>query len=85
MRVDPTIAAVREVRHRISASVHHDPWELVEYYQRLQDRHRDRLVAAEPRTSPVSGEPRPPMDTSLPLVPDRWLPTLAGEQPMARD
>ena len=48
MKDDPAIAAIREVRHRISAEVDHDPKKLVEYYQKLQERHRDRLV--EPST-----------------------------------
>jgi hypothetical protein len=33
---DPTIAAVRDVRHQISASVDHDPKKLVEHYRQLQ-------------------------------------------------
>jgi hypothetical protein len=41
---DPTIDAVREARHRISESVAHDPRKLVEYYRRLQERHRERLI-----------------------------------------
>lgn len=52
MKPDPTIDAIREVRHRISASVDHDPRKLVEHYRRLQVRHSDRLVcrgAEEPK------------------------------------
>jgi hypothetical protein len=45
MRDDPTIAAVREARHRISESVDHDPKKLVEYYRQLQQRHRERLTS----------------------------------------
>lgn len=50
MKDDPAIQAVREARHRISQSVDHDPRKLVEYYRRLQERHRERLVSqrAEP-------------------------------------
>jgi hypothetical protein len=44
MKDDPTIAAVREARHRISQSVDHDPRKLIEYYKELQQRHRERLV-----------------------------------------
>lgn len=44
MNPDPTIAAIRDVRHRISAAVGHDPKRLVEYYQRLQEEDRDRLI-----------------------------------------
>lgn len=49
MKDDPAIAAIREVRHRISAEVGHDPKKLVEYYQKLQQSHSDRLV--EPPTA----------------------------------
>src|SRR5689334_3455048 len=41
---DPTIDRIRDVRHRISESVGHDPKKLVEYYRLLQERHRDRLI-----------------------------------------
>jgi hypothetical protein len=44
MNDDPAIKALRDSRHRISASVGHDPRKLVEYYQRLQERHRERLL-----------------------------------------
>ena len=47
MKDDPTIAAIREARHKISASVGHDPRKLVEHYQQLQQRHRDRLVTKD--------------------------------------
>lgn len=45
MKDDPTIAAIREARHKISTSVGHDPRKLVEHYQQLQKRHPDRLVS----------------------------------------
>jgi hypothetical protein len=45
MQDDPTIQAVRDARHRISAAVGHDPRKLVEYYRQLQERHRERLVS----------------------------------------
>jgi len=45
MKPDPTIDAIRKVRHQISASVHHDPWKLVEHYRQLQERHQDRVVS----------------------------------------
>jgi hypothetical protein len=50
MKEDPAITAVREVRHRISESVNHDPRKLVEYYQHLQERHRERLVSPATNT-----------------------------------
>jgi hypothetical protein len=46
MKDDPIIDAVREVRHRISESVGHDPQKLLEYYRKLQERHADRLVSS---------------------------------------
>ena len=46
MTADPTIAAVREVRHRISASVGHDPKRLVDYYKGLQREHPEKLLQA---------------------------------------
>ena len=42
MRDDPVIAAVREVRHRISEAVDHDPYKLVAYYRQRQESHRNR-------------------------------------------
>jgi hypothetical protein len=44
MKDDPTIARIRKARHEISAAAGHDPKRLVEYYIRLQERHKDRLV-----------------------------------------
>ncbi len=45
MKDDPIITAVRETRHRISAAVDHDPRKLVEYYKKLQQRHRKRIIS----------------------------------------
>lgn len=45
MKSDPTIARIREARHRISERCGHDPKRLVEYYVRLQEKeYADRLV-----------------------------------------
>ena len=41
---DPVIEEIREVRHRISAQFNHDPERLLEYYMRLQEAHKDRLL-----------------------------------------
>jgi hypothetical protein len=41
---DPLIDEVRRFRHEISAEFGHDPYKLVEYYMRLQEQHRERLV-----------------------------------------
>ena len=43
------IDEIREVRHRISARVDHEPARLVAYYIELQKRYRDRFVV-NPRT-----------------------------------
>jgi hypothetical protein len=51
MNDDPTIAAIREARHKISASVNYDPRKLVAHYRELQERHRERLVS---RPTPVA-------------------------------
>lgn len=45
MKADPVIDAIREVRHKISASVGHDPRKLVDHYRQLQERHRDRIIS----------------------------------------
>ena len=45
MTPEPTIDAIREVRHRISMSVGHDARKLVEHYRKLQQRHSERLVS----------------------------------------
>ena len=45
MKPDPPIDAIREVRHRISASVDHDPKRLVDYYRKLQKQHQERIVS----------------------------------------
>jgi hypothetical protein len=46
---DPTIDDIRAVRHRISKQFGHDPKRLCEYYMKLQDRHKDRLVRSTDR------------------------------------
>jgi hypothetical protein len=43
---DPVIDEIREVRHRISARVGHDPARLVAYYIGLQEQYQGRLVGA---------------------------------------
>jgi hypothetical protein len=43
MKADPTIDAIREIRHQISASVDHDAKKLVEHYRKLQERHPERI------------------------------------------
>jgi hypothetical protein len=53
---DPSIKAVRDARHRISAMVGHDPRKLVERYRELQKRHRGRLVSQPTQRSGTEGE-----------------------------
>lgn len=52
MMPDPTIDAIREVRHRISASVGHDAQKLVEHYRKLQQRHAERLISRDTEKLP---------------------------------
>ena len=53
---DPVIDEIREVRHQISAKFNHDAASLVNYYIKLQQRHRSRLLDSV--KSPVrTGEP----------------------------
>lgn len=44
---DPVIDEIRDVRHRISARVAHDPARLVAYYMELQKQYHDRLIEIE--------------------------------------
>ncbi len=50
MKPDPPIDAIRDVRHRISASVDHDPKQLVEYYRKLQEQYQARIVSRGAQT-----------------------------------
>jgi hypothetical protein len=43
---DEEIAAIREVRHRISEQFGHDPYRLVAYLMELQNEHPEKLVPA---------------------------------------
>ena len=38
------IAAIREVRHRLSERFGHDPYRLVAYLMELQEEHSEKLV-----------------------------------------
>ncbi len=49
---DEEIAAIREVRHRISECFGHDPYRLVAYLMELQKEHPEKLVPA-PETEAV--------------------------------
>jgi hypothetical protein len=49
LKYDPTIAGIRETRHKISEEFGHDPQRIVEYYIKLQqeEEQRRRLKQAE--------------------------------------
>lgn len=49
-QIDPVIDEIRDVRHRISERVDHDPAKLVEYYMKLQEQYGGQLI----------GPPKPP-------------------------
>jgi hypothetical protein len=44
---DPAIAAIREVRHEISAEFGHDLSKLFEYFVELQKQYEERLLNAD--------------------------------------
>ena len=44
MQPDPPLVRVRKARCRISEECGNDPQKLVEYFMKLQERHKDRLV-----------------------------------------
>lgn len=50
MKEDPGIAWVREIRRTISAEHDHDSRRLCEYYMKLQERHKDRLLIKQSST-----------------------------------
>ena len=54
MEDDPIIDEIRRVRHRISEECGHDPKTLVEYFMKLQERHKDRLI--KPRAASRMGK-----------------------------
>lgn len=47
------IAAIREVRHRISERFGHDPYRLVSHLMKLQNEHPEKLIRA-PEVETVS-------------------------------
>ena len=53
---DPAIAAVRDVRHKISASVGHDPKKLVDYYRQLQKRFGKRVIPQPAKDAKAGGD-----------------------------
>ena len=61
MKGDEPIDEIREVRSRISARFDHDPVRLVEYYIKLQEQHRDRLIdlSKPPEEEQIPHESKP--------------------------
>jgi hypothetical protein len=51
---DPVIDEIRALRHRISARFDHDPARLIEYYRKLQEQYRDRLIGPKQRKDPAA-------------------------------
>ena len=56
MKDDDAIKSVRDVRHLISESLNHNPKHLVEYYKKLQSRHKNRLISERTVSSRMKGE-----------------------------
>ena len=44
---DEELDRIREVRHRISEELGHDPYRLVAYYMEMEKEHPERLVPAQ--------------------------------------
>jgi hypothetical protein len=65
---DPVIDEIRAARHRISAACDHDPKKLVDYYRRLQEKYRDRIIASPLSTVPPvsANDLPPPMNPAVP-------------------
>ena len=52
---DRPIEEIREIRRRISEQCGHDPARLVEYYMKVQEQYKDRLLADRP-AEPARGQ-----------------------------
>jgi hypothetical protein len=50
---DPVIDEIRRVRQGISARFDHDPRRLVDYYIKLQEHHRERLIDSSKSDGPT--------------------------------
>jgi len=51
MKNEDALGAVREARHQISESINHDSKNIVNYYKKLQSRHKERLISSPPTPS----------------------------------
>jgi hypothetical protein len=47
MKDDPTITRIRKTRHNISKKCGHDPKKIVDYYIKLQKKHKERFLTKE--------------------------------------
>ena len=47
MKTESTIERIRRVRHEISEECSHDPKKLVEFFQKLQQSHREKLISSK--------------------------------------
>jgi hypothetical protein len=68
MQPDSPLERIRKARCQISEECGHDPKRLVEYYMKLQERHRDRLVQSTDR--PPTPAPGTVSDPGIPTTPD---------------
>jgi hypothetical protein len=56
-RSDPVIDEIRDIRRRIAASVGDDPVQLVAYYMKLQEQHRERVIDSPHADKPTEQSP----------------------------
>jgi hypothetical protein len=56
MKDDPTIARIREARHRISEKCGHDPQRLVQYYRDLESRYPPERFVQRTEEKPAGPE-----------------------------
>lgn len=49
LRDNPTLASIRETRHKISEEFGHDPQRIVEYYRELQKKEEEQRSALDVR------------------------------------
>ena len=47
MSEDQVISRIREVRRQISEECAHDPRKIVDYYKKLQQKHKERILRSE--------------------------------------
>jgi hypothetical protein len=52
-QTDPVIDEIRQVRREISTRFDHDPKRLVDYYMKLQENHRERMLDQTKTREPI--------------------------------